>query len=175
MDLNEDYGMSLTITQDLIKEMTANMTARITAMFKDMIDPDEIELIGGSSRLQVFIDAVTEAFPEIPIRRSLNSDEAAAIGGAYYTALKTGTIIGAKIEVKKPCLLGLDTTFDGVKHSVFRPGDIIKDKKFKMLGNESRMIQNTLGPVENAYEEVKVSSADFNATGSNFNNILKLL
>ena len=172
VNLNEDYGKILTINQELIRSMTANMTAKIKELLSDFPVPDEIELIGGGSRLQVFIDAVNEVFPTVGAKRSLNSDEAAALGGSYYSALKTGTVIGSKIELHKPAMLGLSTKFDGQEFVVYKAGDEIKDKKMSMVGNESRLIMNTLGDVKELWKTYGTDSEYFWKTRKNFDGIL---
>ena len=49
-----------------------------------------IEVIGGSSRMPKFREAVSEVFPDVPVKTSLNADEAVAKGAALHCALITG-------------------------------------------------------------------------------------
>ncbi|KAK8882093.1 hypothetical protein M9Y10_044733 [Tritrichomonas musculus] len=170
INFNEDFGKYITLNQSDVQRLTANMTEKIIDLIGDMTPPDEIELIGGSSRLQVFIDAITTAFPNIPVRRSLNSDEAAALGGAYFTALRTGTIIGSKIELKKPAIFGLNSTIDGQEVEIYQPGDTIKDRKFIMYGNRTRIVKNYLDL--DVYDDFVINSTNFNKTNKEFNEVL---
>jgi hypothetical protein len=55
VDLTEDYGTFLTIDQSLMANLTSNMTTKIRSVLNGIRDVDEIELIGGGSRLQVFV------------------------------------------------------------------------------------------------------------------------
>ncbi|OHT14086.1 hypothetical protein TRFO_15618 [Tritrichomonas foetus] len=170
VDLNEDFGKYITINQSDIQMLTQNMTEKMVELISDITPPDEIELIGGSSRLQVFIDAITKAFPDIPIRRSLNSDEACTLGAAYYTALRSGTIIGAKIELKKPAVFGLNATIDDENVEIFQPGDTIKEKKVPMIGKSTHLVKLTLDT--DVYDEYVIDSREFNSTNSAFSNVM---
>lgn len=170
VDLNEDYGIHYMLNQSDIQNLTTDMTRKLVELLKDISEPDEIELIGGSSRLQVFIDAIISAFPNIPVRRSLNSDEASALGAAYFTALRTGAIIGSKIELKKPSIFGLNATIDDQNVEIFQAGDIIKDRKVYMSGNKTRLIKQYLDL--DIYDDYIIDSDNFNKTKTEFNEIL---
>jgi hypothetical protein len=74
------------------------------------------------------------------IRHSLNAEDAATLGGAYFSALKAGTIVGSKLEVRKPSFFDLNTSFDDTSKPVFSEGESIKEKKVQMIGNVSRLI-----------------------------------
>ena len=170
VDLMEDFGKSFTITQEDVENLCGDMVNYLNELMDDISTPDEIELIGGSSRLQVFINAITKAFPDIPIRRSLNSDEAVALGAAYFTALKTGTIIGSKIEVKKSALFGLNATIDDENVMIFQPGDTIKSVQVPMNGTKSLIIKEVLDT--DYFDEYIIDDEYFNATNNLYNEIM---
>ncbi|OHS98693.1 hypothetical protein TRFO_08659 [Tritrichomonas foetus] len=170
VDLTEDYGKYLTFTQELFANITKDMTKVIFDLLQDIETPDEIELIGGSSRLKVFTDVLSQVFPNVTARRSLNSDEAIAMGAAYYQALKSGSVIGSSLDLKKPSVFGLNVTIEGKSKVVFEPGDVISEVKVKMNSNQSRIISTTLDL--NIYDEYIVDSSDFNTISPNFTQCL---
>ncbi|KAK8882724.1 hypothetical protein M9Y10_045365 [Tritrichomonas musculus] len=170
IDLTEDYNKYLTLTQEHLQNLTSDMTKIIHDLLKDIEKPDEIELIGGSSRLKVFTDVLSEVFPDVQVRRSLNSDEAVAIGAAYHQALKSGSTVGANLDIKKPTAFGLNVTIEGKNQVVFEPGDIVAPTTVKMNANESRIISTSLDL--EIYDEYIIDSDEFNTTSPNYTQVL---
>lgn len=170
IDLTEDFGKYITIDRQLVADLAQKQVQILQEMLKDIDEPEEIELIGGCSRLQLFIDTIQKAFPKIQVRRSLNSDEAAALGASYNTALHTGSMIGSKLEFKKPCLFGLNASIDGKNHLVYEPGSMVKPKKFNMIGNETRLVRQFLDL--ETYDGYEIDSEEFKLTTANFSDIL---
>lgn len=169
-DLTEDYGKYVEITQEVVTKICENMTKTLSELLGDIQKPDEIELIGGASRMKVFTDVIVKAFPKLNIRRSLNSDEAASLGATYYTALKSGNIAGSQIEVKKPSMYGLNATFNNKSQVVYYPGDTIKEKSIKMPYNESLIVSQTIDL--EIYDEYVIDASVFNLTSSNYTDVL---
>ena len=87
---------------------------------------DEIELIGGTTRLPAIVEVTEELFGNEILKRSLNSDEAVAVGAAYYAGLQMGTILGPRIEVKRSCLYGMNFIFQNKTIPIFKSGDLIE-------------------------------------------------
>lgn len=170
VDMTEDFDKYLTLTQELMANLTSDMTKKISQLLEGMSKPDEIELIGGSSRLKVFIDAVSEVFPDVTPRRSLNSDEAAALGGTYYAALKAGTVTGSQLDVRKPAIFGFSlTSQDGVT-DLYEKGELVEEMKVKWPLEKSRILVTTLNLT--VPDEYVIDSEEFKNISPNYTQIL---
>ena len=123
IDLKEDFGIEITLTNELVSNLISDLNENLFNLLKNMNLPEEIELIGGSTRLPCFYNEIQKSFPNITLKRSLNSDEAVAIGSAYYASLQTGTVAGSRLEVIKSSIYGLDFIFNNKKSNIFESGD----------------------------------------------------
>ena len=128
IDLNEDFSQRIPLYVDNVTELASDIIAKFDKMLEGLSDStDEVEMVGGSTRLPCFINSLTKAFGEKP-HRSMNSDEAVALGSAYFAALQSGTINGAILKVVKPSLFGIAFEFNNQSTDVFIPGDKIERK-----------------------------------------------
>jgi len=124
IDLSEDFHMSITITNDEVALMCDELNNKLRSLLDGMSIPEEVELIGGSTRLPCFVNEIQKAFPSLTLKRSMNSEEAVAIGAAYYASLQTGTVAGARLDVIRKSLYGLDFEINQKKSILFKPGEI---------------------------------------------------
>lgn len=137
IDLSEDFQQQMELSNDIINNISQPLLQKLDTLIKGFVKnnkilPDEIELIGGSTRLPSFHKIIQDSFPNYTLHRSLNSDEAVALGAAYYSSLQTGTIAGSRIEFMKPTIYGLNFETDGKKFELYKTGDYSERKSMKM-------------------------------------------
>ncbi|KAH0786044.1 Hypoxia up-regulated protein 1 [Histomonas meleagridis] len=78
----------ITVTREELEELSKpliNDLIQVAKKASEGIEFDEIELLGGSSRLPIVISSLKEAFNVTFIGHSLNADESFAIGSVYYS------------------------------------------------------------------------------------------
>ena len=130
IDLSEDFSLRIPLYQENVSDLAHNIIEKLDKLIEN-ITADEVELVGGSTRLPCFIQSITKAFGEKP-HRSMNSDEAVALGSAYFAALQSGMINGALLHIVKPSLFGIAFDFNGKETNVFAPGDKIERKTVRL-------------------------------------------
>lgn len=130
IDLSEDYNKTIPVTDEMLNSVSSIMIKRL----KDLIDscpvePDDVELVGASSRFPPFVKSINEKFT---IKRSLNSEEATALGASYYGAIKAKMIAGINISLIKPSQHNLSINANNINYSVVNIGDIFKPLKISI-------------------------------------------
>ena len=132
VDLSEDFQKRIPLTNEMVSELAGDPIAKLKELIAGMECPDDVELVGGATRLPAFAGVIQSEFPNLTLRRSLNSDEAVAFGAAYYASLQSGTIGGTRLDFHKPSLYGLNFITDGKKSVLYRTGEIIERKTVSM-------------------------------------------
>lgn len=137
IDLSEDFQQQMELSNDIIDNLSQPLLQKLDKLIKRVVNnnqqlPDDIELIGGSTRLPSFHKIIQNSFSNYTLHRSLNSDEAVALGAAYYSSLQTGTIAGSRIEFIKPTIYGLNFETDGKKFELYKTGELSERKSMKM-------------------------------------------
>jgi molecular chaperone DnaK (HSP70) len=132
IELPEEFQKTAPLTNEIVNEVAAKILEILRELLEGMESPEEIELIGGGTRLPSFTAVIQSSFPIVTIRRSLNSNEAVAIGTAYYTSLQTGTITGTRIEFHRTSLFGLRLSALNQTFELFERGQLY-DRKFVSL------------------------------------------
>lgn len=130
IDVTEDFGQQITLTNDDVNTMCAEMINKFEKLIEN-ITADEVELIGGCTRLPSLSDPIKRTFGE-SAHRSLNSDEAVALGAVYFGGIQSGLINGAVLHFIKPSLYGMTFETGGKDIVVFSPGDLIERKIVKI-------------------------------------------
>jgi molecular chaperone DnaK (HSP70) len=128
IDLSEDFQKVITLSNDVMAEVASPVLKKLNELIEGIESPDEIEMVGGASRLPSFVSVIQNAFPNLPLRRSLNSDEAIATGAAYYASLQTGTIAGTRLEFHRPAMYGLNLKALDQTFELFRRGELFERK-----------------------------------------------
>lgn len=138
IDLSEDFQKRIEISNEIIDNISQKVIEKLNTLMQNVASnnqdnmPDDIELIGGSTRLPSFYKIIQLAFPNYTLHRSLNSDEAVALGAAYYSSLQTGTIAGSRLEFIKPAIYGLNIVADKKVYNIYQTGEISDRKSMKM-------------------------------------------
>jgi molecular chaperone HscA len=86
-------------------------TLQITrAALKDAnTKPDEVVLVGGSTRMPLVKEAVRSLFPEIPVRDNLDPDEVVALGASVEADILAGNRRDILLLDVTPLSLGIET------------------------------------------------------------------
>jgi molecular chaperone DnaK len=96
------------ITEDLIKRSIEPVKKALKDAKLEPKDIDEVILVGGQTRMPKVIDAVREYFGKEP-NRSVNPDEAVALGAAIQGGVLTGDVKDLLLLDVTPLSLGIET------------------------------------------------------------------
>lgn len=87
-------------------------------------DIDRIELTGGGSRLPLLVDFINETFGnQIPIFRSMNTEEAQVLGAGYVLASRKPGYLQFDINFKPFPLFHIETLPGKLTHFVYNNSD----------------------------------------------------
>ncbi|OHS93116.1 dnaK protein [Tritrichomonas foetus] len=167
IDLTEDFNQRLWINNSDIESLSKDVLEKLNRLIQGMEMPDEIELVGGCSRLPSIVNVIQNNFPNYTLRRSLNSDEAVALGAAYYSSLQTGTIVGSRLEFIKPQIYGLDFQVADKNYDLYKTGDrndrkSVTMKKFRDFNFSVKVTK------KNDHPKLHITSKLFNDVPENF-------
>jgi molecular chaperone DnaK (HSP70) len=150
---NAFFGLS----KDWFETATINLVAKLRDMVRQFDAPDEVELVGGASKMKVLTAGVNQALPNKTVSRTLPADEAALFGAVYHSVLQSGAISRPPVKIVKPALLGLTKIVNQESEDVYTPGEVVTEKKFTLPAG-SKTIQHkfvSVGP------QFAVGSPDF--------------
>lgn len=110
-DLIPGFDFSFKITKEELKknakkELNALKRAINQAIKSSLISPEDlarVELVGGASRIPLYVDLINETLNgTVPLHRTMNPEEAAITGAAYYVASMKKNYLEKPI-IFKPC------------------------------------------------------------------------
>jgi molecular chaperone DnaK len=115
-DASGPKHMVVKITRSQFERMTEDLVARLITPCKvaladagvSISDIDEIILVGGSTRIPAVQKAVKDFFGKEP-NRSVNPDEAVAVGAAVQAAVLQGDVTDVLLLDVTPLSLGIET------------------------------------------------------------------
>lgn len=169
IDLSEDFNKIITIPNDQVDELCKDVLKGFSDLITGMSFPDEIELIGGSTRLPSFHNIIQKQFPNMTLRRSLNSDEAVAFGAAYFSSLQTGTIAGSRLEFVKPAIYGLNFKPKGKSFEVIKSGDSSDRKSVTM--RKFSDFDFTIDVTKDKVDNIKIDADIFDKVSTEFTHV----
>ncbi|OHT02196.1 dnaK protein [Tritrichomonas foetus] len=151
-DVVDDYGLNYHLTREVFQELISNCNQSLRNLFNDAIEKaginatelDSIELIGGITRVPYVQECLMEISGMEKLNRTMNSDEAVALGAGYRGASNSGAFI-----VKKVFLAPFVNTNISIVHN----GKIIE------LFNESSRLNETVYYAFNASENSEITIA----------------
>ena len=123
-----EYDCSLNISKESVEDLFTPMFSLLKEMIKSFKTPDHIELVGGSSRLFSLSDVVSLCFEDIPVKKSLNAEEAATMGAVYLEALRTKLFYGAKIQFNRTSLFGFTVEKNGKTRPLIESGSPLRPR-----------------------------------------------
>ena len=117
MTANGPLNFETTLTRAKFQDLTRNLMSRterpVTSALSDAkLNPsqiDEVILVGGSTRMPAVIDVVKRLFNGKEPNKSVNPDEAVAIGAAIQGAILAGDVKDVLLLDVTPLSLGIET------------------------------------------------------------------
>ena len=113
---NGPKHLDITLTRAKFEELTADLTDRCVAPFKnaladakiDVSQIDEVVMVGGSTRMPVIQELVRKLTGKDP-NQSVNPDEVVAVGAAIQAGVLAGEVRDVVLLDVTPLSLGLET------------------------------------------------------------------
>ena len=132
-----------TVTRAQLEQMTEELLNRVDAPCKQaMTDAsvssgniDEIILVGGMTRMPAVIERVKSIFGKEP-SRSVNPDEAVAVGAALQAAVLKGEVQDILLLDVTPLTMGIETE-GGVRHALISRNTTIPTSKSEVFTTAS--------------------------------------
>ncbi|HEY8298616.1 MAG TPA: molecular chaperone DnaK [Candidatus Baltobacteraceae bacterium] len=138
-DQNGPKHMDVTLTRAKFEELTADLTDRCVAPFKnaladakiDVSKIDEVVMVGGSTRMPVILELVKKLVGKEP-NLTVNPDEVVAVGAAIQAGVLGGEVTGVVLLDVTPLSLGLET-LGGVMTTLIERNTTIPTKKSQVF------------------------------------------
>ena len=138
-DQNGPKHMDLTFTRAKFEELTADLTDRCIAPFKnaladakiDISQLDEVVMVGGSTRMPVIQELVKKLTGK-DLNQSVNPDEVVAIGAAIQAGVLAGEVRDVVLLDVTPLSLGLET-LGGVNTKLIERNTTIPTRKTQVF------------------------------------------
>jgi molecular chaperone DnaK (HSP70) len=117
-DIMGDHRISHRLTRVAFETMIADIAESVCTLYlsvvnKSGLDPsavDSIELLGGATRVPLIKDALLNTSKLAKLNRTMNSDEAIALGAAYVGASKSSAFIVSSVVVRP--FAGINVSLD---------------------------------------------------------------
>lgn len=170
-DVYENFSLNINVTRNEFENLISFFTESIKNIYKETLlkgniqgnTIDSIELIGGCTRIPLIQNLLKELSGMKKLNRTLNGDEAIAIGAGYFGAemkddfqfkpVKISSHIHNKIYLKhsnKTVILFNESNrnTDKVRHRIFTQSLDISDLDYSIYSGETQMLNFHLKPPE---------------------------
>ncbi|CAI8027668.1 Hypoxia up-regulated protein 1 (Fragment) [Geodia barretti] len=155
--LLEDVDFKLKVTREELEAMCSDLYDRVQEPVRQaleaadmtMVEMDSVILMGGGTRVPRFQEALLKAVNKPDLGRSLNTDEAAALGAVYQAAGQTKLFRVKKFIVKDANVLPIVVSFE---KRVSGEGEEGEEEEEEVV----KVVKKTLFQRSNAYPQKKV-------------------
>lgn len=125
-DVVEDYGLNYHLSRDEFESLIQHFNESLRELYFNVVKKaglnisqiDSIELIGGITRVPFVIQSLMEVSGMAKLNRTMNSDEAIALGAGYIGASRSTSFLIKKVNIRP---------FAGVNVTLHREGQQIKE------------------------------------------------
>ena len=116
-DVLDDYSFSCGITRDEFNSLITDTTVSVNNLLDEALhkagitknELESIELLGGTTRVPLFNETIRQWSGMEKLNRTMNSDEAIALGAGYAGAARSAAFIIQKINMSSFC--GVNVSF----------------------------------------------------------------
>jgi molecular chaperone DnaK (HSP70) len=137
------YDLGRSEFEDLVSDVCESLEQLYFDVLQDAgIDRsrvDSVELLGGSGRIPIIQDAILRVSGIARLNRTMNSDEAVALGAAYIGAVQSADFVAAKrVKFDPYCNTNVSIVHNGNLTELFRPTNYVSDSisyQFKVREN----------------------------------------
>ncbi|OHT10699.1 dnaK protein [Tritrichomonas foetus] len=148
-DVVDDLGLNYLLTRSEFESLIIDFNQSLRDLFYEVVKKaglntsqvDSIELIGGSTRVPFVKHSLMDVSGMIKLNRTMNSDEAIALGAGYIGASRSSSFVIKPIRIRP---------FAGVNVSLWKDGDYVQE-----LFNETsrttdfQIVNTTIGNLGN--------------------------
>ena len=135
-DLIDDLGISFTFTKKEFEELINPFMNKINLLFDSAINKikikkdqiDSIELLGGSTRVPLVQETIKIWSGMSKLNRTLNSDEAMALGAGYIGATLSSSFVVSKVNMKLYCRINVSIKIDDEIIPIFNETSKLSEK-----------------------------------------------
>ena len=135
-DVIDDKGLSCKVTRREFNEMISDVNGSLHELFADVVakagltaaDVDSIELLGGTTRVPFVQQSLMDVSGMNKLNRTMNSDEAMALGAGYVVASRSGSFVIKPLKIRT--LTGVNVTLmfpDGHERLLFNETSATRD------------------------------------------------
>jgi molecular chaperone DnaK (HSP70) len=115
-EIVDDYGISCRFTRAEFETMISDVAESVSRLYLSVVDKsgltisdiDSIELLGGVTRVPLIKESLLETSKLAKLNRTMNSDEAIALGAAYVGASKSSSFIVPPVKIRP--LVGINVS-----------------------------------------------------------------
>ena len=139
----QDNDVNIEISKEVFENITNAFSIQIENLLTKTIHDnnlDEVEIIGGSSRL-IFFRKIIKQITEKHVKTTLNTDETICEGLNIFSAIKLPRIITKEYNIIEKNNENIYILIDNIKYKLFQKNEIlpckqsfiVKDKNFFLL------------------------------------------
>jgi len=150
-DIVDDYGLNYMLNREEFESLISEYKASLTNLFNAVIQSsgisssqlDSIELIGGLTRIPYIQNVLKEISGFERLNRTMNSDEAVALGATYFAASQSSAFVVKKIRMSIRANIDV-SLFAQNNETVLFKKDALKDSTVSVYLPVSSILNQTL-------------------------------
>lgn len=137
-DILDDYSLTYKLTREEFNGLITEFNQSLRNIYLESLeqanftseDVDSIELIGGVTRVPFVQDVLMEISGLEKLNRTMNSDEAVALGAGYVGASQSSAFIVKQVKMAPFCNSEVFIEHNGKKTQIFTPKSRLNETAF---------------------------------------------